>query len=222
MIIRLGIIILLISFIVDFKGYERIHNPYRSNIIKKMQEEVVDTISAFDNIVEFVIQREGHRYVNDKSINEESKMGITNHAYKDYYGKVNKYSIINLKKDQAIAIYRELFWVRNSLDSVVDKGYPSTAVALMDSEVNLGPYRANIMFQRSLSMPRKYQNGRIDSTTLSYLSESDIPDSVLYKGIIRQRRSFYKRLIEKDTVYIKYGDGWNNRLDSIVKFVEEL
>lgn len=180
------------------------------------------TTWAFDSIVEFVIEREGRAYVRDISINEESRMGITKHTYKSYYGSVNNHSIINLQKNQAIAIYRHLFWNRNSLDSLVSRNYINTAVALMDSDVNLGSHRGNIILQRVIGMPYEKRTGRVDSLTLSYLDNCGISDNKLYKKMIRERRSFYSKLVSKDTVYAKYEKGWNNRLDHIEVFVETL
>ncbi len=187
-------------------------------------EYLIDTVKviSFDEVIEEVIKHEGDRFVHDTTINEVSRMGITLSTYRSFYGKGNNNSIRNITKEQATAIYKKLFWDANDLDSIVGLGYSRTATVLMDSEVNIGPYRANKFFQRVLDMPREHQTGVIDSMTLSCLKESVMTDEILYKSLILKRRNYYSRLVQKNAVYAKYHKGWNNRLDNISEFAEEI
>ena len=191
-------------------------------VIQSEVTSIVRTDAIFDSIVEFVIQREGLAYVNDPDINEESRMGITNHTYKRYYGSVNRNSIRNLKKEQAIAIYKKFYWEENNLDTLVQLGFHKTATALMDSEVNLGSYRANKMLQEVIGMERKSRNGKIDDATISAIVESKKSDQYMCSQLISKRRFFYVRLVQRKPVFKKYEKGWNNRLDSIGVFVGDV
>jgi len=172
-----------------------------------------------DSVISFVIMCEGNSYVNDPTIKEESRMGITNHAYKAYFGRIDSKSIVNLKKHEAVEIYKYMFWDRNNLDSLVTRGYNASASILMDSEVNIGPYRANKMFQRILGMPESKRTGRIDSLTLLYLDSSELTDEEIYNKMRYTRKTYYKNLVVYNDVYSKYEDGWLNRLDSMDVFI---
>jgi len=184
--------------------------------------KTVSTDITFNTIVNFVIAREGTAYVRDYSINEESRMGITTHTYKRYYGHINSSSIKNLTKDQAVAIYKKFYWDANNLDKIAKLGYTKTVATLMDSEVNLGSSRANKMLQKIIGMPYNERNGIIDDNTLSYIKKSDINDDSLYIKLIFARKTYYTRLVHKRPVFSKYKTGWFNRLDSIVTFVKEV
>jgi len=184
---------------------------------QKISKDVV-----FDTVIEFVIRNEGHSYVYDASINEESKMGITSHTFKRYYGYIKPESIKMLTKKQAILIYKKFFWDANNLDDIVELGYMKTVTTLMDSEVNLGSYRANKMFQEILGMPLHKRNGIIDDATIMYIKSCNIDDDELYTRLIKKRKDYYTRLVTTKPVYSKYKHGWFNRLDSIVSFVKEV
>lgn len=177
-------------------------------------------VPMFDSIITMVLHHEGSRFVHDTAINEVSRRGITLAVYRQYYGHGDYNSIRNLTEQQAKDIYESLFWDANNLDSLVLIGYPKTAAVLLDSEVNVGPNRANKYFQRSLGMTNV--NGLIDSTTLAYLRESELTDEALSQCIINTRRRFYDRLVANRPVFQRYHRGWNNRLNSMEEFVANI
>lgn len=184
---------------------------------------VVDEVEpVFDSVIPFVLEHEGSRFVRDTTINEVSRRGITLTTYKQYYGKGDINSIRNLTEEQATAIYKKLFWENHSLDSIVAIGYPKTAIVLMDSQINIGPHRANKFLQRIVAVPYEKRTGRIDSLTLDYIDFVDMSDEDLAKSLIRERRSYYSRLVAKNDVYSKYHRGWNNRLNSMSRFIKEI
>lgn len=181
-----------------------------------------DTVDLFNIVIPVILKNEGSSYVEDKSINEISKMGITLSAYRAYYKKGNKNSIKNLTSEQARCIYRKLFWEKNKLDSISSIGFPKTATVLFDSEINIGPTRANKYLQRSLGMPSKFCTGRIGEQTLGYLRVTKLTDDELCSKILSKRKLYYSRLVKRNAVYAKYHKGWNRRLRHMAKFVKEV
>jgi len=103
----------------------------------------------------------------------------------------------------------------------VNLGFPKTAIVLMDSEINIGPNRANKFFQKQIGMHHRKRNGRMDVKTFDRLSKIPISDEDLCEALISERREFYARLVKRNSVYARYHNGWNNRLDDIHKFVNE-
>lgn len=206
--------------ITMLEGTYHPHNEYRDSILTIMMDTTTFVVpDMFDVVIEFVLKHEGDRYVHDLSINEVSRMGITLATYRHYYGKGNSNSIKNITKEEATEIYKNLFWKANNLDSISNIGFTKTAIALMDSEVNIGPNRANKYLQRIIGVKR---TGVIDDDTLSKLRDTKITDDDLCSTLIQTRKNFYARLVARDTVYVKYHKGWNNRLDDMKDFVEEI
>ena len=179
-------------------------------------------VPMFDTIIPFVLKHEGSRFVHDKTIKEVSRRGITLSTYRSFYGKGNMNSIRYLSEEKAKSIYRKLFWSNNNLDSIVAIGYPKTAAVLMDSEINIGPNRANKFLQRIIALPYGKRTGRIDSLTLEYIRILDMTDERLANALLSKRRYYYARLVKKNDVYAKYHRGWNRRLNSMSKFIEEI
>lgn len=192
---------------------------YDENIMIGFTE---DTIDLFDIVIPVILHNEGDRYVHDTSINEVSRMGITLATYRQYYGRGNNNSIKTLTSEEAQCIYRELFWNKNNLDSIVNLGYRRTTAVLFDSEINIGPSRANRFFQKSLGMPVSERTGRIDENTISYLKQTDKTDDELCDLVLSERRQYYSRLVRRNSVYARYHRGWNNRIEHMRNFVKEV
>ena len=212
---------LLLLFVVMFitkPSYPSTSNDeYRNSIYDLMLIDVVPDM--FDVVIEFVLKHEGDRYVHDLSINEVSRRGITLATYRHYYGRGNNNSIKNITVAEAKEIYENLFWKANKLDSISKIGFTKTAIALMDSEVNIGPSRANKYLQYIIGATA---TGVIDDETLLKLHETDMTDDKMCDALIYMRKRFYVRLVARDTVYSKYHRGWNNRLNDMSNFVEEI
>jgi len=219
--ISIGIMSLLLLFVVMFvtqPSYPSIYNnEYRNSIYDLMLIDVVPDM--FDVVIEFVLKHEGDRYVYDISINEVSRRGITLETYRHYYGRGDNNSIKNITIAEAKEIYKNLFWKANKLDSISKIGFTKTAIALMDSEVNIGPSRANKYLQYVIGAK---PTGVIDKGTLTKLHETKMTDDKMCASLIYMRKRFYARLVAKNSVYSKYHRGWNNRLNDMSDFVEEI
>ena len=174
---------------------------------------------VFNEVIGFVLKHEGDRFVDDRSINEVSRRGITLGAYIQYYGRGNNNSIRNITEEQATEIYKHLFWKAHSMDSIANIGFPKTAMTLMDSGVNIGPYRANKYLQLVLGVQL---TGSIDERTLSTLRETELTDEQIASRLLQRRSNFYARLVARDSVYQKYHNGWNNRVNDMRELVEAI
>ena len=116
-------------------------------------------------------------------------------------------------------IYKHLFWEAHNMDSIANIGFPKTAMTLMDSGVNIGPYRANRYLQLVLGVQL---TGSIDERTLSTLRETELTDEQIASRLLQRRSNFYARLVARDSVYQKYHRGWNNRVNDMRELVEAI
>lgn len=196
------------KFELNYSEFTNIYKP-----------DTVDIVNGFNNTIPFVLKHEGEAYVHDTSINEVSRRGITLRTYRQYYGKGNNSSIRNITVKQATDIYKSLFWDANNLDSIYNIGFKKTATVLMDSEVNLGPSRANKFLQGILGANK---TGVIDTQTLGRLRSTTLTDDAIQSKLVKKRRNYYSRLIKKRNVFAKYQNGWNKRLDAISEYVKEI
>jgi len=217
--------IFMIIIICIICGAMLLH-PKRPETVEIKDEKPLDNkdtttyiVSGFDIIIPFVLEHEGTAYVHDTSINEVSRRGITLTTYRHYFGKGDKNSIKNITVEEASEIYEHLFWNANKLDSIVHIGYLSTSIVLMDSEVNLGSSRANKFLQRIIGAN---PTGHIDEQTLIKLRSSTLTDLELCTRLISKRRAYYSQLVARRSVFSKYYNGWNNRLDDIYAFSKEI
>ena len=222
-ILLLSVVITILSVAVNSgMGLKPKEGPSFTNDIVELLMEERDTVAWFNKAIPFVLKHEGDKFVNDTAINEVSRRGITFSTYKRHYGRGTWNSIVNLTEDEATEIYKSLFWDENNLDSITSLGFVSTAIVLMDSEINLGSYRANKFFQDIIGVPREDRNGKIDEKTLMVLKDTKMSDKEVYKKLIAYRRNYYSRLVKKREVFSKYHKGWNNRLDAMLAYVEEM
>jgi lysozyme family protein len=221
------VMVIAVFFIPILPSYSRNSNVF-NELIRNSEKKtdifyfVKDVGPLFDSIMSMVLHHEGDRFVYDRDINEISRRGITLQTYQQYYGSGNSNSIRNLSEEQAMEIYKSLFWSYHNLDSIAMIGFPKTAAVLMDSQVNIGPYRANKYLQRKLGVSYSERTGRIDSLTISIIKETEISDEELSQSILNQRRYYYSQLVERKPVYQKFYNGWNNRIDSMERFIKSI
>ncbi len=165
-------------------------------------------MARFDNAIEVVLKHEGGRFVDDKSIGEVSKYGLTARFLRSIGLPSKPEDVNNLTEEQAKAIYREYWWDRYNLDRIADQ---RVATKVFDMMVNMGPVRAVYILQQALLESGIYLkvDGIIGRQTITAVNEVD-PDELL--SHIRERHAaYYKLLAARDERYAKYLDGWLKR-----------
>ena len=134
----------------------------------------MDTIdTGCDHLIEALIEREGG-YVN----HPDDRGGPTRYGITEAVARAHGYAgaMAVLPQDEAIAIYRRLFWLRPRLDDVARR-VPRVAAELFDTGANMGPAVAVTFLQRALTAlnrngkdyPDLVPDGRIGARTLAAL-----------------------------------------------------
>lgn len=135
-----------------------------------------------DTTVEFILKEEGSTYVADDAGAGEAKYGIV--------AKFNPgVDVKNLTKEGAAQIYRDRYWTQIKGDTLA----PDVAAVMMDTAVNMGAGKANLLYAQS--------GGDMGA-------------------FLNLRREEYRRLASEDPEkYGKFLNGWLGRVDRLEKFV---
>ena len=140
--------------------------------MRKLGEEASGTTLA-DGLIEAVIEREGGFVDHPDDRGGPTRFGITRSVARQHgFGG----SMDRFPREEAVAIYRRLFWLRPKFDEVA-KRVPRIAAELFDTGVNMGPAVATGFLQRALTAlnrqgrdyPDLVPDGRIGPKTLAAL-----------------------------------------------------
>lgn len=188
---------------------------------ERMTDAAIDTLAH--GLVEALIEREGG-YVNhpaDKG--GPTRYGITQDVARaqGYHGDMAK-----LPREEAVAIYRRLYWLRPRFDAVARR-MPIIAAELFDTGVNMGPAVATTFLQRALNALNREQadyadlvpDGRIGAKTLNAIDEYRAVrgdgggERVLLRALEALQGERYLRLAERRPANEAFLYGWlANRL----------
>lgn len=163
----------------------------------------------FDKAFDLVVMhneggsRKDGGYVNDPyDIGGETKYGISHAAYP-------KITIKSLTLDQAKAIYKRDYWLRNKCDKMP---WPIACV-FFDCVVNHNPIEATRWLQSALGVTA---DGIIGPKTLAAIDGVKTPLDVA-RDITLSRRDYVEGLHNYD----RYKAGWNRRhLDTLIGAVQ--
>ena len=100
-----------------------------------------------DALIEALIEREGG-YVN----HPDDRGGPTRYGITEAVARAHGYggAMADLPHDEAVAIYRRLYWLRPRFDEVASR-VPRIAAELFDTGANMGPGVAATFLQRALT-----------------------------------------------------------------------
>src|SRR5689334_14774160 len=109
------------------------------------KEERVEDVLDVDQLIDALIDREGG-YVN----NPADKGGPTCFGITEAVARAHGYggAMHDLPREQAIEIYRRLYWLRPRFDEVAKRS-DRVAAELFDTGVNMGPAVAVTFLQRA-------------------------------------------------------------------------
>ena len=109
---------------------------------------------GIDGLLEALIEREGG-YVNHRA----DRGGPTRFGITEAVARAHGFrgAMASLPRDEAVAIYRRLYWLRPKFDLVAARA-PRIAAELFDTGVNMGPAVAATFLQRALTALNR--NGR--------------------------------------------------------------
>src|SRR4051794_26318233 len=136
-------------------------------------EARLDQADDIEQLIDALIDREGG-YVNHPA----DKGGPTCFGITEAVARAQGYcgAMRDLRRDEAAAIYRRLYWTRPRLDAVAERSL-RLAAELFDTGVNMGPAVAVTFLQRALTAlnrngkdyPDLVPDGRIGAVTVAAL-----------------------------------------------------
>jgi lysozyme family protein len=154
-------------------------------------------MSAFDTIIDMVLEHEGGYVNHPTDPGGETKYGISKRAYP-------LLDIESLDKDKAKEIYRHDYWNKIRGDDL----HPAVACVVVDFAVNSGVYRASKVLQR---VCQTEADGILGSGTVRATQHTVDTEGVSFvvEGVTQSRLKFLQAL---DT-YKTFGKGWNRRVE---------
>ena len=175
-----------------------------------------------DDMIDAVIDREG-----GFAHHPDDRGGATRWGVTEAVARVQGWRgpMRTLPRQEAVAIYRRLYWLRPRLDDVAFRA-PAVAAELFDTGVNMGPSTAICFLQRALNAlnrnGRDYADigvdGRVGPATLAALdaflaTRGGAGQSVLLKAIEALQGARYVALAEQRPANEAFLYGWlANRL----------
>lgn len=143
--------------------------------------------------------------------NVGTNMGITAQTLAGYLGRnVTPEEMRNLSKSTAKEIYFNRYW----LPSNASKLKSSVAIPYFDAVVNTGKSGGAKILQRAVnSISRKEisVDGVVGNETIR--AANKLNQNKLRKAFLEQWKQYYLDLIDKNPVYLKYKNGWLNRVN---------
>jgi lysozyme family protein len=178
-----------------------------------------------EELIDELIEREGG-YVDHPA----DKGGPTRYGITEAVARAHGYggAMAQLPRQEAVAIYRRLYWLRPRFDQVAER-LPAVAAELFDTGANMGPAVAATFLQRALTALNRngkdyadlIPDGRIGPATLAALDAflgvrgRDRAETVLLRALEALQGERYLRLAEKRPANEAFLYGWlANRIGS--------
>jgi len=165
-----------------------------------------------------LIEREGG-YVNRPA----DKGGPTRFGVTEAVARAHGYAgpMAALPRDEAVAIYRRLYWLRPRFDQIGER-VPRVAAELFDTGANMGPAVAATFLQRALTAlnrggkdyPDLTPDGRVGPMTIAALDSflaargKKSGETVLLRSLEALQGERYLRLAEKRPANEAFLYGW--------------
>jgi lysozyme family protein len=178
----------------------------------------VDEAIDVDSLIDALIEREGGYADHPADKGGPTCFGITQAVARahGYAGPMRQ-----LPREEAIAIYRRLYWLRPHFDEVALRT-PRIAAELFDTGVNMGPAVAATFLQRALTAlnrngedyPDLVPDGRIGPNTLAALDSylalrgRNGGETVLLRALEALQGERYLRLAERRPSNEAFLYGW--------------
>ena len=179
---------------------------------------MTDEPPGIDDLIDALIEREGG-YVHHPA----DKGGATNFGVTEAVARAHGYmgDMRFLPREEAVLIYRRLYWRRPRYDAVA-RIAPRVAAELFDTGANMGPAVATTFLQRALTAlnrggkdyPDLVPDGRIGTQTLAaleaYLQARDPrnAETILLRALEALQGERYLRLAERRPANEAFLYGW--------------
>ena len=171
-----------------------------------------------EQLIDELIEREGGYVTQPADKGGPTRFGITE-AVARAHGYAG--AMASLPRDEAVAIYRRLYWLRPRFDQVAER-VPRVAAELFDTGANMGPAVAATFLQRALTalnrggndFPDLVPDGRVGPVTLAALDAfleargRRGGETVLLRALEALQGERYLRLAEKRPANEAFLYGW--------------
>jgi lysozyme family protein len=181
-------------------------------------EERLEDVFDVDQLIDALIDREGG-YVNHPA----DKGGPTCFGITEAIARAHGYrgAMRELPRDEAVAIYRRLYWLRPRFDEIARRS-ARIAAELFDTGSNMGPAVATTFLQRALTALNRngkdyadlVPDGRVGDVTLAALDTffavrgQSSGETVLLRALEALQGERYLRLAERRPANEVFLYGW--------------
>lgn len=196
--------------------------------------DTVDTVSnhptnlgaSFDIAIQHILKHEGG-YINHPNdpggatnygislrfLADQGNLGDFNHD-----GNVNIEDIKMMKKQDAINVYKQLWWEKYNYGSLLDQ---TIATKIFDMSVNMGASRAHKIVQAALNDVFGLNltiDGILGPSTRSIINQcTDDKEQIALTAICAHQFKFYTNLIAAKPNLAVFAKGWRTRAYSLSK-----
>ncbi len=175
-------------------------------------------IGGIDRLLDELVEREGGFIDHPDDRGGATRYGVTEAVARAHgYRGVMRF----LPRDEALSIYRRLYWLRPRFDAVAERTW-RIAAELFDTGVNMGPAVAATFLQRALTALNRQgsdfadlvPDGRIGQRTLDALDDffeargKRGGESVLLRALEALQGERYLRLAERRPANEAFLYGW--------------
>jgi lysozyme family protein len=179
--------------------------------------------AGIERLLDALIEREGGYVDHPADRGGATRFGVTEavaraHGYRG--------AMRHFPRDEALAIYRRLYWLRPRFDQVARRA-PRVAAELFDTGINMGPAVAATFLQRALTALNRQgkdfadlvPDGRVGPRTLDALDgflDARGGETVLLRALEALQGERYLRLAERRPANEAFLYGWlANRIGTI-------
>ena len=175
--------------------------------------------SKFDHILEKTLEYEGGYVNHPNDPGGATNKGITQDTYDRYIESIR--NVRDIPDCLVNKIYEDLYYKKIKLPVMGFK----TSLAMFDFAVHSGVSKASITLQRIINdrgdfNPRIAEDGIIGQETQKEFEKVYENDESMALEIIRRRRNFLNELCENNSKLRTFKEGWNNRIEDIIKEVK--
>lgn len=175
-------------------------------------ENNMKTIGKDATISRVIDKFEGGYVNNPNDSGGATNMGITLATFRSVNPLGNINDIKSLKKEQAIAIYTDLYWNKYHIDKMPE----AIQDVVFDTYVQHSPVTAGKIIQRALVASGKVivVDGEIGDNTLKAINSLD--GDKLRASILLERKRYYENRVVTNPTQAQFLKGWLNRLEALI------
>ena len=187
-----------------------------------------DEHNGIERLLDELVEREG-----GFADHPADRGGVTRYGVTEAVARAHGYRGLmrTLPRDEALSIYRRLYWLRPRFDAVAERA-PRIAAELFDTGVNMGPAVAATFLQRALTALNRQgkdfadlvPDGRIGQRTLDALDRFFTArgkgggETVLLRALEALQGERYLRLAERRPANEAFLYGWlANRIGTLAE-----